>query len=281
MKTRILKIAAFMTWGGSGLLLLGIFLSYPTFYPYLAAFAHTSEITTAPPLDTGTLATEITRTTFLPFEGETENYNPVAGILEQEPTLFPSPTLPTSTAFPPQEEAQPTPTPTPGPVGTPPQHIRIPAIHLDAPVVPVQWESTETAEGTQPVWQVPDWKAVGWHEGSALLGLPGNTVLNGHNTTRGEIFRDLYKLEEGDLILVEGEDQRIFAYEVQHVYILKEAGQPLEVRLANARYIQPTTDERLTLVTCHPYGSTRYRLIVIGRPLPQPENDGSSSTIEQ
>ncbi len=42
--------------------------------------------------------------------------------------------------------------------------------------------------------------------------------------------------------------------------------QPLEVRQANARYIQPTDDERVTLVTCHPYGSTRFRLIVIARP---------------
>ncbi len=262
MKTRTLKIAIFMLWGGSALLLLGMFLSYPTFYPYLAAFAHTSEIATAPPLDTGSLATEITHTALSP-------------VATSQPEL--------SAPLPATEETKPTvvPTPTPVPVGTLPRHIRIPSLHLDVPVVPVQWESTEVAGGTQPVWQVPDWKAVGWHEGSALLGLPGNTVLNGHNTTRGEVFRSLYKLEEGDLILVEGEDQHTYAYEVQHLYILEEAGQPLEARLANARYVQPTTDERLTLVTCHPYGSIRYRLIVIGRLIPQPEDDGISSKIEQ
>ncbi|MEA3396294.1 MAG: sortase [Chloroflexota bacterium] len=256
MKTRTLKIAIFMLWGGSGLLLLGMLLSLPTF---LATFAHTSEIATAPPLDTGALAMESTRTAL----------GPVVEASQPEPSAL----------LPATEETKPTPTTVP--VGTPPRHIRIPSLHLDAPVVPVQWESTEAVEGAQSVWQVPDWKAVGWHEGSALLGLPGNTVLNGHNTTRGEIFRNLYKLEEGDLILVEGEDQRTYAYEVQHLYILEEAGQPLEVRLANARYVQLTTDERLTLVTCHPYGSLRYRLIVIGRPIPQPENDGISSTIEQ
>ncbi len=249
MKTRTLKIAIFMLWGGSWLLLLGMLLSFPTF---LATF---SQIATAPPLDTGALATESTRTAL----------NPVVAISQPEPRA----PLPTS------EETKPAvvPTPTPVPVGSSPQHIRIPALRVDAPIVPVQ--STEVAEGTHPVWQVPDWKAVGWHEGSALLGLPGNTVLNGHNTTRGEVFRDLYKLEEGDLILVEGEDQRTYAYEVQHLYILEEAGQPLEVRLANARYVQLTTDERLTLVTCHPYGSLRYRLIVIGRPIPQTQDDGT------
>ena len=41
----------------------------------------------------------------------------------------------------------------------------------------------------------------------------------------------------------------------------------MEVRLKNARHILPTEDERLTLVTCHPYGSLQYRLIVIAFPV--------------
>jgi hypothetical protein len=43
-------------------------------------------------------------------------------------------------------------------------------------------------------------------------------------------------------------------------------GQPLEVRLANARYIQPTDDERLTLATCWPYENDTYRTVVITLP---------------
>jgi sortase (surface protein transpeptidase) len=38
------------------------------------------------------------------------------------------------------------------------------------------------------------------------------------------------------------------------------------VRLRNAEYIAPTADERLTLVTCHPYGSLRNRLVIIAYP---------------
>jgi sortase (surface protein transpeptidase) len=53
---------------------------------------------------------------------------------------------------------------------------------------------------------------------------------------------------------------------VSETLILPEAGQPLGVRRENARYVMPTDDERLTLVTCHPYGSLRNRLIVIARP---------------
>jgi len=107
--------------------------------------------------------------------------------------------------------------------------------------------------------------AAGWHETSAPLGVPGNTVLNGHNTTHGEIFRDLYTLEVGDAIIVYSGDT-LYAYAVTEILILPEGGQPLEVRIENARYILPTDDERLTLVTCHPYGSLRYRLIVIAHP---------------
>jgi len=107
--------------------------------------------------------------------------------------------------------------------------------------------------------------AAGWHETSAPLGMPGNIVLNGHNTTNGEVFRDLYTLEAGDTIIVYSGDVP-YTYAVSEILILPEAGQPLEVRLENARYVTTTDDERLTLVTCHPYGSLRYRLIAIAHP---------------
>jgi LPXTG-site transpeptidase (sortase) family protein len=110
-------------------------------------------------------------------------------------------------------------------------------------------------------------RAAGWHEGSAALGVPGNTVLNGHNAGHGEVFRNLYKLEAGDPVIVySGETPYLYA--VSQVLLLQEVDQPLQVRRRNARYIEPTADDRLTLVTCHPYASLRYRLIVIARPDP-------------
>jgi len=71
--------------------------------------------------------------------------------------------------------------------------------------------------------------AAGWHETSAPLGMPGNIVLNGHNTTHGEVFRDLYTLEAGDTIIVYSGDVP-YTYAVSEILILPEAGQPLEVR---------------------------------------------------
>ncbi len=183
------------------------------------------------------------------------------------------PTPPSPTSYAPVSTSYPL---TPGldtPVGTLPARIRIPAIGVDAPVVPIGWEvvnvddldSQNGSEG-QAMWQVPDRYAAGWHKTSAKLGVPGNTVLNGHNTMNGEVFRYVYKLEPGAFILMDDKNGATYTYQVQHVYILPEAGQPMEVRVQNARYIQATEDERLTLVTCHPYGSLRNRLVVIAFP---------------
>ena len=169
------------------------------------------------------------------------------------PTFLPTP-APTSSH-----------TPTPTPIPALPTRIVIPTIGVDGPVVPISWKTVEVGEQTHAAWDVPDMYAAGWHETSAPLGVVGNTVLNGHNTTNGEIFRDLYTLEIGDVIVVYADDTP-YTYTVSEVLILPEAGQPLEVRIENARYILPTEDERLTLVTCHPYGSLRYRLIVIAYP---------------
>lgn len=288
MEIKALKIANILIALGIGLLLVGIGLSYPTFQPYLATLARTSQIATAPPLESAVIAEDATVFALLPFEAapvvEAQTIMPAEPLPGETPEaparttpaqpaatpalLDPTPEPPTLTP--------PPPTATPGPVGVLPERIRIPAIRLDAPVVPIDWEIVETNEGPQGVWQVPNWRAAGWHETSAPLGVPGNTVLNGHNTTYGEVFRDLYRLREGAEILVEGANGLTYTYTIEALYILREAGQPLEVRLENARYILPTTDERLTLVTCHPYGSLQNRLIVIARPivaLAPPEGD--------
>jgi len=196
------------------------------------------------------------------------------------PTLSPSPlpATPTDTAVP-----TPTPTvalpptwtptplpPTPTPAIYPPTRIVIPSVGIDAPVVPTHWEMKEVAGAQQPVWVVPDAPYVGWHETSAPLGRPGNTVLSGHNWPENGPFRLLHKVQPGDPLIVYS-GAIVFLYRVDEVLLLPEAGQPLEVRQANARYIQPTDDERVTLVTCHPYGSTRFRLIVIAHPAETPE----------
>ncbi|MCS7178801.1 MAG: sortase [Anaerolineae bacterium] len=187
------------------------------------------------------------------------------------PTATPTPTptplpTPTWTSTP---TVTPTPTPTPTPAFYPPTRIVIPSVGIDAQVVPTHWETQKVNGTPQPVWIVPDAPRVGWHETSAPLGRPGNTVLNGHNWPENGPFRFLYQVQPGDSILLYSGSQ-VFTYQVEEILLLEEAGQPWEVRMANARYILPTDDERVTLVTCHPYKSVRFRLIVIARPVKAP-----------
>jgi sortase A len=49
---------------------------------------------------------------------------------------------------------------------------------------------------------------------------------------------------------------------------LQERWQTTEERLENARWIQPSADERVTLVTCWPRFGNSHRLIVVAAPAP-------------
>jgi len=263
-KSRI--AAGLLLASGVVLLIGGGVLAYPYVHSRLAT---SSSLTVATPL-----SSEPDATTSGASEPEPTRVMTKTTLHTPEASLTPSPapiwtTTPTTSPVPVGFEAQ-------AQESAPPSRIVIPVLGVDGPVVPVSLEKMEVEGQMQSVWGVPDERAAGWHESSASLGETGNMVLNGHNTNNGEIFRDLYTLDAGEEIIVySGEISRTYA--VSQILILPEGGQRLEVRLANARYVLPTDDERLTLVTCHPYGSLRNRLIVIARP---PEFNTSSEPPE-
>lgn len=147
-----------------------------------------------------------------------------------------------------------------------PNKLVIPKIQLDVPIDAVGYKSVELNGKTYEQWFAPNTRVVGWHQTSALLGDPGNTVLNGHHNIFGEVFRDLFKLEVGDRIRIES-GQRVFEYVVGTKLIVPEKYQPIETRLENARWILPSKDERITLVTCWPYESNTHRVIVVAVPV--------------
>ncbi len=150
-----------------------------------------------------------------------------------------------------------------------PTRIVIHAIDLDAPIEISGWH---TIDGVSE-WDIPDHFAAGWLKLSAPLGQIGNTVLTGHHNIDGEVFRRLVELKPGDQIVVYSDDEPFF-YTVTTRKILRERDQPLAVRLKNAQWIQPTDDERLTLVTCWPYTSNTHRLIIVAIPMDLDRNRG-------
>jgi sortase A len=160
---------------------------------------------------------------------------------------------------------EPTVHPTPG---TRPVRIVIPGIGVDTPVVEVGVETrivNGDAAGNE--WQTADY-AAGYHEGSALLGEVGNTVLSGHNNVKGAVFRDIYKLVPGDEFYVYDTAGKRFAYRVEESFVVQEEGATPDERRDNTQWIRHAPDERVTLVTCFPPWSNTHRAIVVAFPAP-------------
>ena len=176
------------------------------------------------------------------------------------PDRRPSPTvLPTRVAPP----ASPPPAAPSSPAGAPTRLV-VKSVGIDTPVVPVAWNVVEQNGLEFSVWSVADY-AAGWHQTSALPGQAGNTVLAGHHNIKGEVFRYLVDVQEGDEVDLYVGDT-VYAYFVEQKLILKEKGEPPEVRRQNAQWIAPTSDVRVTLVTCWPYTNNTHRVIVVARP---------------
>ena len=146
-----------------------------------------------------------------------------------------------------------------------PDRITIPIINLDAPIEKAEAVKVTIEDQEFTQFLIPEKFAAGWHEGSALLGEPGNTVLSGHNNAYGEVFANLEKLEIGDTIYLFSNDSS-FQYTITNRMILPERDIDLEMRIKNAHWIMRSEDERITLVTCWPHESNTHRLILVAIP---------------
>jgi LPXTG-site transpeptidase (sortase) family protein len=149
------------------------------------------------------------------------------------------------------------------------ESLRIPVIELDSPVIEVGWDEVINTQG-QPelVWQVAEY-AVGHHLTSAYPGQPSNIVLSAHVGGYGKLFRRLNEIAPGDVIYVRS-NGREFAYAAQEQILVDERNPSQVEQITNVSYINQTSFEVLTLITCWPpTGPDRFtqRLIVRAVPL--------------
>jgi sortase A len=154
--------------------------------------------------------------------------------------------------------------------GRPPARLLIPALGLDAPVLPMGWHVVEDANGIRSEWDVVD-AAAGHHIDSVFPGEAGNVVLSGHNNIGGAVFRSVCVIGEpgvdfglGDEMIVQDEAGRNFVYRVEGWQRFAEEGASIAQRQANARYLAPTERAQLTLITCWPPTSNTHRVVVTG-----------------
>jgi len=178
--------------------------------------------------------------------------------------------------------AAPPPAAVTGPVE--PVRIAIPDLKMDARVVPMGWEVVQTAAGPVSQWVIPKDEA-GHHINSAGIGEAGNLVISGHNNIFGQVFKPISLAWDNDArVIVDDFTDRSdildgrrldlfdaqgkqYAYTITEFYRLKDTGVSQAQRLANGKYILPTEDERVTLVTCWPPTNNTHRLIVIAEPV--------------
>lgn len=245
------------------LIIIGAILFLAGVAGFLASFSHTAsekKIQTPP--------TQINGDGFLPMA------LPVEGQLGA-PTLQPRETLTVDGSGDSTQPAAETAVPelNPETTQTPrspliPDRIVIPKIELDAPVIAAGEKNVEISSEKFLQYLAPDKFAAGWHPDSAPLGEVGNTVINGHHNVHGKVFGRLVDLVPGDRIQVySGGTAMVF--QVSNVLILPERDADLATRLENARWIEPSRDVRLTLVTCWPEYSNTHRLIIVASVAPE------------
>jgi sortase A len=108
-------------------------------------------------------------------------------------------------------------------------------------------------------WQVAEY-AAGFHNGTALPGMVGNSVFSGHAGLRGAVFKDLYRLQPGDEVIVETATWR-YAYRVRG----SNSVWPNQIEV-----MDPTPTPVLTLLTCTNWDTQRLVVVadlVDARPL--------------
>jgi sortase A len=217
----------------------------------------------------------------------TPTRRPPTATLPPSPTARPQATRAATATTEPTAEPTAPPTETPAPTATPeplkPVRMTIPDLKVDAKVVDMGWEVKQTKNGPVSEWVIPK-NAAGHHINSVSIGQPGNLVISGHNNIYGQVFKpisqawnndkrvqvdpftDKSEVLNGREIVLYDADGEPHPYVITEFYRLKDTGVSTEQRIKNGRFILPTEDERVTIITCWPPTNNTHRLAVIAKP---------------
>lgn len=133
-----------------------------------------------------------------------------------------------------------------------PVHIRIPAIDLDWPVVPVGRDSTGAMETPQGPEDAPSWHEAFWWKYGYASGEVGNAVIAGHvDDVAGNLtdFSRISQLQPGDAIYVRTEYGNTLRFTVTKVATVPNpVGGPNDPTINGI--FGPATTANLNLITC-------------------------------
>ncbi len=129
-----------------------------------------------------------------------------------------------------------------------PERLLVPALGVDAPVIPIGMRAGTLLPPSDP-------QVLGWWTGGAPVGAKrGGAVLTGHTVhTGGGAFDDLDRLRPGDVARVRTGKGTI-GYRVSAVTIYRKASLAADAR----RVFSQSVPGRLVLVTCSDWDGTTY-----------------------
>lgn len=143
--------------------------------------------------------------------------------------------------------------------------LEIPSVGIKTKIEQVGYQ-TIMVDGKPVIqWDVAGY-AASHDENSGNPGDGKNIVLTGHDDWKGEVFKNLHEVKKGDIVTLTS-PAGTFHYAVSQILYRQEVGMPLSFRLQTGHYLDPTAPERVTLITCWPYGVDTHRLIVIATPV--------------
>ncbi|MEU3875729.1 MULTISPECIES: class F sortase [Streptomyces] len=123
-----------------------------------------------------------------------------------------------------------------------PTRVRIPAVQVDAPLVPLGLE----ADGTLASPPEDDRNLAGWYAGGTAPGAAGTAVVAGHVDTGSgpAVFYSLGALKKGDTVEIAREDARTAVFTIDAIEVYDKADFPSE------RVYGATNRAELRLITC-------------------------------
>ena len=150
------------------------------------------------------------------------------------------------------------------------EQISIPVLNVESRVVPVGWRInfSDELQDSEFEWDSPG-ANVGWIITSALPDETGNVIFYGHNNIYEKVFEHLADLSEGDKVYLQTGNQR-WEYEVRNILFLPIIGASKQQLKNYQQYLQPTQDERITLISCWPPISNSHRVVVIAHRITNP-----------
>nr|WP_179665617.1 class F sortase [Nocardioides panaciterrulae] len=140
-----------------------------------------------------------------------------------------------------------------------PRRVVIPALHVDAPVLPIKAPGGILVPPSDP-------QELGWWAGGARPGAArGTALVTGHTVhTGGGALDDLETLRRGDRVLVRTDRGRIH-YVVKRVAVYSKGAVAKHAR----RLFSQRVRGRLVLVTCEDWNGERYlsNVVVVATPV--------------